>query len=246
MVPSDEELMYQCDVRHDSVVVNKYAILRQPFGRMMLEMGESACECFHHASKCRFDPRVVGVVALQWHGGVPAVNDRDMKMAGSRGRYRRGRGVPIGTVLTDQAGMSFDDGRAARRVVLVLSPTRRLRGGFGGLSGLRRWERSGVAPGARLNAINGGVPLIKALIMLVELAFRMGAGAILIETALIGGFVGRTVPWTPVPSVARRRSTLWNGVPLPFPAVGAKPFPFPFPFPPPFPGGARRIGASAP
>ena len=79
------------DVRHDSVVVNKYAILRQPFGRMTHEIGESACEFLHHASKCRFDPRVVGVVALQWHGGVPAVNDRDMEMAGSRGRYRRGR-----------------------------------------------------------------------------------------------------------------------------------------------------------
>ena len=162
-------------VRHDSVVVNKYAILRQAFGRESHEIGESACEFLHHASKCRFDPRVVGVVALQWHGGVPAVNDRDMEMAGSRGRYRRGRGVPIGAVLTDQAGMSIDGGRAARRVVLVLSPTRRLRGGFGEGIGLKRWESSEAAPGARLNARCGGVPLLQAFVMLVELAFRMRA-----------------------------------------------------------------------
>ena len=84
--------------------------------------------------------------------------------------------MPIGAVLTDQAGMSFDGaGRTARRVVLVLSPTRRLRGRFGEGIGLKRWESSGAAPGARLNAGSGGVPLIKILIMLVELAFHIGA-----------------------------------------------------------------------
>ena len=54
-------------------------------------------------------------------------------------------------------------------------PTRRLRGGFGEGIGLKRWESSGAAPGARLNARSGGVPLIKVLIMLVELAFHIGA-----------------------------------------------------------------------
>ena len=163
-----------------SWLVNKYASLRQAFGREADEVGESACEFLRHASKCSFNPRVFGVVALHWHRGVPAVNDRDMESA-----VIRGRGLPIGAVLTDRAmrtgrGRNFAGGYAARRVVLVRSPTRRFRGGlrFGGLSGLSgdglRWV-SEAAPGARLNARSGGVPLIKALIMLVELAFRMGA-----------------------------------------------------------------------
>ena len=230
----------EVDVRHDSIVVNQYAILRQPFGRMMHEMGESAYECFQHASKCRFDPRVVGVVALQWHGGVPAVNDRDMKMAGSRGRYRLGRGVPIGAVLTDQAGMSFDDGRAARRVVLVLSPTRRLRGGFGGPSGLsRRWV-SEAALGPRLNARSGGVPLIKALIMLVELAFRMGAGAIFIETALIGGGRGAhgAVDARTIGSAEAVDAVEW--CPFAFSGRRCETFSFPFSFPASLPGGVAK------
>ena len=168
------------DVLLDSLVVKKYAILRQAFGREAHEVGESACEFLRHASKGSFNPRVLGVVALQWHRGVPAVNDREIESA-----VIRWRGLPIGSVLTDRAnrtgrGRNFVGGYTARRVVLVRSPTRRLWGGFrfGGLSGLSgeglRWV-SEAAPGSRLNARSGGVPLIKALIMLVELAFRMGA-----------------------------------------------------------------------
>ena len=78
-------------VLRDSLMVNKYTILRQPLGREGHEVGESACEFLRHGSKGMFDPRVVGAVALRWHGGVPAVNDRDMESAGIRGR-----GHPIG------------------------------------------------------------------------------------------------------------------------------------------------------
>ena len=149
------------DVLSDSLVVNKYATIRQPFGREAHEVGKSACEFLRHASKGSFDPRVLGVVALRWHGGVPAVNDRDTKSA-----VIRGRGLPIGAVLTDRAmrtgrGRNFAGGYAARRVVLIRSPTRRLWGGFrfGGLNGLSgdglRWV-SEAAPGPRLNARSGG------------------------------------------------------------------------------------------
>ena len=78
-------------VLRDSLMVNKYTILRRPLGRVGHEEGESACEFLRHGLKGMFDPRVVGVVALRWHGGVPAVNDRDMESAGIRGR-----GHPIG------------------------------------------------------------------------------------------------------------------------------------------------------
>ena len=116
------------DVLLDSLVVKKYAILRQAFGREAHEVGESACEFLRHASKGSFNPRVLGVVALQWHRGVPAVNDGGIESA-----VIRWRGLPIGSVLTDRAmrtgrGRNFAGGYAARRVVLVRSPTGRLRG----------------------------------------------------------------------------------------------------------------------
>ena len=84
------------DVLRDSLVVNKYAILRGSLGREAHEVGESACEFLRHASKGSFNPRVLGVVTLQWHRGVPAVNDREMESA-----VIRWRGLPIGSVLTD-------------------------------------------------------------------------------------------------------------------------------------------------
>ena len=112
------------NVLRDSLVVNKYAILRQAFGRESHELGESACEFLRDASKGTFNPRVLGVVALQWHRGIPAVNDRDTKSA-----VIRGRGLPIGAVLIDRAmrtarGRNFAGGYTAWRVVLVRSPTR--------------------------------------------------------------------------------------------------------------------------
>jgi len=118
-----------------------------------------------------------------------------------------------------------------------------------GVKGPRDMRVRQTPLGAQLSASGGGVPLGEASVVLVELLFRVGAGAILVETALIrrsrGAYVAvnaRTVGGAEAVCAEHWRFTFSRRECAAFSRRRCATFSFSFSFPAPLPG----VGAPAP